>query len=150
MAGGFLHNSRKTMHKSLDLYVPWPDEQKAYLARHGWHFSKKAYLYAAERMYSKTSDGREEKVKTMTYDEVEDLLKRQNVTVKNDNGYDKLYVAAMCKADYWGSSIDDEMHMAKFIKDYLDDPDGSDEKAMRHFYFDMVAQGVSIPWDELI
>lgn len=136
--------------KSLDLYIPRPEEMTAYLARHGWHFSKKAFTYATDRMRKKNSDGKEEKVKPMSYDEVEELLKKHGVTLKNDNGYDKAYVASMKKADCYGSSLSDEQHLALAIKDYLDDSDGYDEKAMRHWYCDMVALGISIPWDELI
>lgn len=122
----------------------------AYLSRHGWHFSKKAFMYATDRMRRKGEDGKEIKVKAMSYDEVEELLKRHNIAIKNDNGYDKAYVAAMLRADNLGSSIEDEKHMALGVKDFLDDPDGYDEKAMRHWYCDMVALGVSIPWEELI
>lgn len=136
--------------KSLDLYIPRPEEMTAYLSRHGWHFSKKAFTYATDRMRKKSADGKEEKVKVMSYDEVEELLKRHNVILKNDNGYDKAYVAAMLKADCLGSSLEDEKHLALGVKDFLDDPDGSDEKAMRHWYSDMISLGVSIPWEEIL
>lgn len=131
---------------SLDIYVPRPEEMTAYLARHGWHFSKKAFTYATGRMRKKN----DEKVTPMTYDEVEEMLKRNGITVKNDNGYDKAYVAAMIKADYMGSAIEDEQHLAMAVRDYLDDPDGYEEKAMRQWYCDTIAKGHPIPWEELI
>lgn len=81
---------------------------------------------------------------------MDELLKRYGVTLKNDNGYDKVYVAAMCKADYYGSAVPDEAHMAFYIKNFLDDVDGTDEKTMRHWYSDMIEKGQSIPWEELI
>ncbi len=101
-------------------------------------------------MTKKGDDGKETKVKVMSYDEVDELLKKHSVNIKNDNGYDKAYVAAMIKADNMGSSIEDEKHLALGIKDFLDDHDGYDEKAMRHWYCDMVSMGISIPWEELI
>ena len=101
-------------------------------------------------MTKKGEDGKETKVKAMTYDEVEDLLKKHSVNLKNDNGYDKAYVAAMIKADNMGSSIEDEKHLALGVKDFLDDTDGYEEKAMRHWYCDMVAKGISIPWEEIL
>lgn len=137
------------MAKSLDLYAKRPEEMTAYLSRHGWHFSKKAFLYAVGKMYKKSNDGKEEHIKAQTFDEVEEMLRKQGVIVKNDNGYDKAYVAAMCRADY-ANSLSDETHISIFIKEYLDDIDGYDEKAFRHYYCDMIAMGHDIPWVELI
>lgn len=96
------------------------------------------------------SSGEETRIKAMTYEEVDDLLKRYGVSLKNDNGYDKVYVAAMCKADYYGSAIPDEPHQALFVKNFLDDVDGTEEKAFRHWYSDTIEKGMSIPWEELL
>lgn len=139
------------MYKSLDMYLKRPDEMTAYLSRHGWHFSKKAAMLAIDKMRKKDeATGEETKIKAMTYDEVDDLLTRYGVSLKNDNGYDKVYVAAMAKADYLGSSVPDEAHLALFVKNFLDDPDGTEEKAMRHWYSDMIEKGKPIPWEEMI
>jgi hypothetical protein len=40
--------------------------------------------------------------------------------------YDSVYVANMCKADFLGSSIVDDVHMALYVKDVIDDPDATD------------------------
>lgn len=134
------------MNKSLDLYIKRPEEMTEYLSRHGWHFSKKAYMLAAKKM--RTGNG--EKIQPMSYDDVDNLLKKYGIDLKNDNGYDKAYVAAMCKADYFGSSVVDEMRLAIFVKDFLDDADGSEEKAFRHWYVDMQTIGFDIPWEEIL
>ncbi len=139
-------NKRVMAMKSLDIYIPRPEEMTAYLARHGWHFSKKAFGMAASKMRK----GKGEKIEPMSYDEIDNILKKYAIDVKNDNGYDKAYVASMCRADYFGSSVEDEKHLAFFVRDFLDDPDGSDEKAFRHWYVDMVSMGVDIPWDEIL
>jgi hypothetical protein len=37
-----------------------------------------------------------------------------------------------------------------FIKDFIDDPDGSEEKAFRHFFADCMGKGVVIDWGDLM
>ena len=67
-----------------------------------------------------------------------------------NKGYDYVYVANMCRADYMGSSIEDESHMAKFIKDYIEDPDAYDGMPFSRFYIDTVKKGVPIDWEEML
>ena len=43
-----------------------------------------------------------------------------------------------------GSSIIDEQHVALFIKDYVDDPDGYEELPFTRFYADCIGSGVPI------
>ncbi len=130
------------------MYMKRPEEMSAYLSRHGWHFSKKAFMFAVGKMYKNTGNG-DERIKAQSYEEVENVLSNQGVIVKNDNGYDKAYIMAMCRADY-PNAVPDDTHIALFVKEYLDDVDGYEEKAFRHFYCDMVAMGYDIPWAELI
>ena len=49
-----------------------------------------------------------------------------------------------------GSSIADEQHLAKFVKDYLDDKDGSDTRAFDEFYAKTIALGIPIMWEDVI
>lgn len=135
---------------SLDSYMLQPSGKREYLANHGYHFSKKAYQFATKRMKKKDSAGNETDVKPYSADETDEMLNKFNVKVKNDKGYDKAYIASMAKADYMGSSLQDEQSVAKFVKDFLDDPDGGEERAFRHWYSDMIEQGVSIPWEDII
>ena len=72
------------------------------------------------------------------------LLKRTNVTLNNKFGYDYVFAANMCKADYLGSSIPDEQHVALFIKDYVDDKDGYPELPFTRFYADCIGSGTPI------
>nr|DAT58649.1 MAG TPA: hypothetical protein [Crassvirales sp.] len=46
--------------------------------------------------------------------------------INNDNPYDAVFAANMCKADYLGSSITDEKHLCLYVKDVIDDVDGYD------------------------
>lgn len=49
-----------------------------------------------------------------------------------------------------GSSIADEMHLAIFVKDYLDDPDGSPTRAFDEFYAKTMALGIPVRWEDVI
>jgi hypothetical protein len=59
-----------------------------------------------------------------------------------------VFVANMCKADYVGSSITDDKHVALYIKDTIDDEDAADGTTMRRWYATMVANGVMVDWDD--
>ena len=56
----------------------------------------------------------------------------------------------MAKADYHGSSITEDAKMIKFVKDYLDDPDGYDGIALTRFYADCIGKGEIIPWEDML
>ncbi len=56
----------------------------------------------------------------------------------------------MAMSDFFGSSIKDEAHLALFVKDYTDDPDGNPTRAFDEFYINSIAKGVDIPWEDLI
>lgn len=55
----------------------------------------------------------------------------------------------MCKADYLGSSIEDEHHLIKYVKDTVDDVDASDETTFRRWVATMVGNGIPIDWYEI-
>lgn len=86
-----------------------------------------------------------EKVTPYTKEQLDAMIKTNNVNIENDVGYDALFVLNMAKADYHGSSITEDIKMIKFVKDYLDDPDGYDGIAMTRFYADCIGKGEIIP-----
>ncbi len=69
----------------------------------------------------KDRDGK--KIEPITKEQIDKLLKTNGIELKHDNGYDCVYVANMARADYWGSSIADEQHLALFVGDFIDDED---------------------------
>lgn len=116
-----------------------------YLSRYGWHFSKKLCEHAVSKM---KKDGK--KINPYTKEMVDSMLKRYNIELKNQEGYDYVYVANMCKADYLGSSITDEAHLAMFIKDFVDDEDGYKELPFTRFYSDCIGKGCVIIWEDML
>lgn len=137
----------------LDIYEidMMPRAQKVYLMRYGWHFNKQAYLYASDLMRKRNKQTEKlEKVPRYTKDEVDALLQRHNVQVEHKGGYDYVYAAQMCRADYLGSSIADEQHLALYVKDTCDDADGGDGAIMRKWYASMVGSGEPVEWEDLL
>ena len=109
-------------YKALDIYDDMPSSMKRYISNYGWHFNKKAYEYAVKYM-KRLDNATNMKIKVVPYtkQEVDNILTNHNVYVSNKIMYDYVYVATMCKADYLGSSIKDENHLALYIKDTIDD-----------------------------
>lgn len=128
-----------------------PKAQRIYLMHHGWHFDKNAYEYAASMMRRiNKSTGKLEKVPRYTKEEVDSLLRKYSIEVEEKGGYDYVYVAQMCKADLYGSSIPDEQHLAMYVKDVCDDADLAEGTIMRKWYASMVAMGEPVEWEELL
>lgn len=130
----------------LDYYDIIPAGMDAYLSHHGWHFSKAMCKWAISKMRDR--NGR--KVQMKPKDEVESILQVYKVDVKNDKGYDAVFVMHMAISDYLGSSITDEAGLAKYVKDVLDDEDGYDGIAFTRFLADCNAKGVPVDWEDMI
>ena len=131
---------------SVDVYDNIPEEMRTYLQNYGFNFSEKMCDWAISMM--KTKEG---KITPITKDQVTAMLKKYNITLEKDNGYNCVYVANMAKADYFGKSIPNEQYLAAFIRDYIDDPDyPTTEKAFRHFFADMMGMGKVINWKDML
>ena len=117
-----------------------------YIELYGFHFNKKLYEWAVSMMKDRNGN----KVTPKTKEEVNEFLRMNGVTLKNNTGHDAAYVLHMAKADYMGSSIVDDAHLAKFVADFLDDPDGTESKALDHFVADCKAKDIRIYWDEMM
>lgn len=130
----------------LDNYDIKPAGYEAYLSHHGHHFSKRLCEWAVSRM----RDRNDKKVTMRSYDKVDEILRSYGVEIKNDNGYDKVFVMHMALSDYYGSSITDEALVAKYVKDVLDDIDGYLGIAFYRFLADCTGKGVSISWEDMV
>lgn len=142
----FINDKHYMSMDRLDYYDIKPAGMDAYLSHYGYHFSKPLYEWAASMMEDRNGNPLPKIDKPI----IEKTLKANGIDVKNNNGYDIVYVWAMGLADYFGSSITDEAHLSKFVKDYLDDRDGSKTRAFDEFYAKMVALGIPIVWEDVI
>ena len=127
-----------------------PEDMKTYLSYYGMNFSKKLYEFAVSNMRRETADGKMEKVKPMTADELKSLLSKHKIEIEHNDLYNALYLAAMVKADYWGSSIEDEEHLAKYIEDTLCDVDAAEGQVLARYLADCSVGGCIIYWEEMI
>lgn len=130
----------------MDYYDILPAGMKAYLSSYSWHFSKPM----AEWAISKMRDRNGNKVPMRTKEQVDSVLKANNVQLENDYGYDAVFVFHMGASDYLGNSITDEAHLARYVKDVLDDKDGYEGIAFTRFMADCSAKGVPIMWEDMI
>ena len=137
--------------QALDIYDDMPRDMKSYLSHYGWHFNKRACEYATKMMKKKNpASGKLEKIEPYTKEQVEDMLKKYNITIEDTSNYDFVFVANMGKADYLKSSIPDEHHLALYVRDVLSDPDAGDGVTMRRWYATMVANGEMVDWEEIL
>lgn len=134
----------------LDVYDDMPNGMKKYINNFGWHFNKRAYEYATKFMYKKNlKTNREEKVQPYSKEEVDEILDKYNIEIKNKLMHDYVFTATMCKADLLGKSVPDEEHLAMYVKDTVDDVDASDETTFRRWVATMVGNGIPIDWYEI-
>lgn len=123
-----------------------PDGYREYKRQHGPHFSKELCEFAVGLM--KDDDG--QPIKRMSRDEVELLMKQFGIKPHHLTGYDHVFVANMGLADYLGDGVPDMEHLAKYIKDVLDDPDGYEGIAFCRWIADVVAKRIEVPWEEAV
>ena len=127
---------------SLNLYDDRPTDMKRYLKYFGQHFNKRLCQFAVSKMkHGKTP---------ITKEQVDEVLKKHGIILKNNELYDYVYVYNMGNNDFMGSSIADEKHLAMYVKDVIDDEDGYDGIVFNRWYADTVIQGIPIEWNEML
>lgn len=117
-----------------------------YLGENGYHFNKKLFEFAVSLM--KERNGR--KLQPWDKETSERFLQNYGIELRNAKGHDAAYVLNMARADFFGSSIPDDTHLAMFVRDYIDDIDGSETRAFDEFYIKTVALGIPIFFDEML
>lgn len=133
----------------LTQYDIKPEGMINYLRYNGPHFNKKLLDFAVSKMTKKVGNA-EQKIIPVVKEKVDTMLKQYGIELKNNQLYDYLYVANMCKADFLGSSIADERHMALYVKDVIDDDDAYDGIVFNRWYADMCRKGIAVNWEEMI
>ena len=135
------------MEDVLEILDLTPEEYREYVRRHGKHFSKELCEFAVSMMEAEDKNGNRSHLKPMTKEEVDKLLQENKVEVRRAMEHDTVFVANMGKADYLGDSVPDEAHLARYIKNVIDDPDGYDGIAFNRWFADMCAKKVEVPWE---
>lgn len=143
--------NKMKMKPRLDMYQKLPEDLAKYVSQYGPHISPKLCKWAVGRMVVKDdATGKEKKLEAWTQDEVEEMLKKNGVEVKNAEAADLCYLANMLKADFYKKSIMDEAHLCMHMKLYCDDVDGDPCRVFDEFYATCIGKGVVIPWDRVV
>ena len=87
------------MGTDLTQYIPKPQAMVAYLRYNGPHFNEALCDFAVRKMKKEDSSGELRRITPWKKEEVEVMLTEAGVQLENDNIYDAVYVANMCKAD---------------------------------------------------
>lgn len=131
----------------MDYYDILPFGMSAYLSSHGHHFSKPMLEWAVSMMESESGA----EIKPLEKKDFDQKMQAYGLSLNRKEGfYDGPYVWAMATSDYYGRSIQDERHLAMFVKDYIDDIDGNETRAFDEFYVNCISKGVDIPWEDMI
>lgn len=135
--------------ENFTAYETMPDDLYIYMSHNGPHFNRAACEFAVSNMFTE-ENGKEVQLKPYTKQQVDNLLTTYKIKIKNNKLYDATYVANMCKADYAGDSVPTEEHIAKYIKNTLDDPDGIEGLTFNRWIADMKWVGIPIPWEDFL
>lgn len=128
-----------------------PEDMELYLSYYGMHFNKLLCEFAVEKMKREDkATGVLKRITPITLEELRPLLEKYNVKIDSNETYDALYLANMVRADYWGSSIEDDEHLAKYVGDVLCDPDGCEGMVFSRFIADCSCKGVVLFWENFI
>lgn len=133
----------------LTQYDIKPEGLINYLRYNGPHFNKELHDFAVSKM-KVLQNGKEVTLTPYTKEQVDNILNQNGVKLENNQLWDYMYVANMCKADFLGSSIPNHIYVAKYIKDVIDDVDGYDGIVFNRWYADMCRKGIVIDWEEMI
>ena len=133
-----------------DFDAQYPHAMLIYMRHNGPHFNRQLCDFAVSKMTKLDASGKEIPITPYKKEEVENILRAHNVTLKNNQLYDFVYVANMCKADFLGSSVPDERCLSLYIKDVIDDVDAPDGLVFNRWYADISYMGIAIDWEEML
>ena len=119
-----------------------PSAKEMYIAEMGWHFNERACQYAVQYL----KDRNNKPIKPYSKEDVDEMLKKQNVTLEKNKGWDYVYVANMAKSDMDGSPLADDKSIANYIKIVIDDADATDGEIMGCWYVKMIFRHIPVDW----
>lgn len=127
-----------------------PEDMEQYLSYYGMNFNKKLCEFAVGLMEREDASGSVVKLSPMKLEDLKTLLANHKIDIEQKDWYNALYIANMVKADYWGSSIEDDAHLAKYVEDVICDVDAADGQTFARFLADCSIKGVPIYWDMML
>ena len=134
--------------KNTGSYDEIPLGMKSYINNYGCHFNRKLCEEATSRMYT-MGNGIKKYIVPYTKEQVDSLLRNNNIVLDRNKLYDYVYVANMAKADFLGKSLPSDKYLAMYIKDLIDDPDATEGFIFNRFYADTIFMNNPIDWEEM-
>ena len=118
-----------------------------YISLYGHHFTKALCEFAIGLM----EDEKGKVESPFTRQQIDDKLAAHNIKLQYDKFYDAVYVANMCKADFWGKAVPaDDLHLCQYIKCVIDDPDGYDGQVFDRWLSDIIHTGTPVDWSSFV
>lgn len=115
----------------------------AYVAKHGYHFTKTLATIASERM--KNADGTSHR---WTVDEIR-LATNSMAIPKGTTLGDMLFLANMAYADFYPRVIKTEDGCVQYALAVVTDPDGYEGMPFCRWTADLIGKGATIDWEKL-
>ena len=137
------------MKEALDIYDEMPKAMKRYISHFGWNFNKAACMMAVGQL-RKDEGGKRVRVQMTEKAQVDELLARHGVELKHGNLYNHVYLYNWLKAKLIGTTIQDEKQIVGTIKAVIDDAENEGGNLFRHWYWDNVANGRGVDFNELM
>ena len=125
------------------------DYKQKYLNKYGHHFNQKLCNFATSLMQV-DNKGTKTNLEVITKDQLDFLLKVNNISIKYTNNYDYVYVANMCKADFLGKSVPDQIHLLHYVKDMIEDVDAYDGYIFNRWLTDVDNMDIEIDWKKML
>ena len=127
------------------------DEEAVYMQVNQGHFSQRMADWAISMMKRKDEEsGKMKRITPYPIETVEAMLRHWNVEIPEVCVYDAWYLANMVRADYQGSSIEDDEHLVKYIDDTINDPDGVPTMVLACFKAKCNEKGIAIHWERMV
>lgn len=127
-----------------------PRAKEMYLSNYGWNFSKRACEVAVGELRKRnTISGKSERVKMVEKKQVDALLKRYNIVLEEEAGYNHVYLWNWAKVVLADVLRDDEM-VARYVKAVIDDHGMPGGNVFRRWYVDHIERGKPVEWEDLI
>lgn len=119
---------------------------KAYIKKHGHHFSDKLAEFAISKM---TNNSQADKSHTWSIKQVESVVNANGgqKTLHNTTRGDLAYLANMYYADLFPMAITQEINCIKAALAIANDPDGYEGQAFNRWVADVMAIRESIDWN---
>lgn len=126
------------------------EEEAYYQDLYHGQFSRKLAKWAIDKMEAKDpTSGKMEKITARSVEDMEEILRTNNINVPDRCIYTAWYLFNMAVADYPKTCKTDSLR-ATFVEETLLDPDGDPSNVLECFVAKMRNAGIPVYWERFI